>query len=141
MRHGFTGFGVGFLIVGACTGIIYGVFAAPPENRSEHALSAPVNEEALSAAEILAQPTPLENAIEVAFSRDADRSPQEEEQWREAVDYLRTAITSRGYRCVVPYEFAQVDSAHYGIGCVNNRELTRQTNFLVNVRTGDVEPI
>ncbi|WP_298336396.1 hypothetical protein [uncultured Erythrobacter sp.] len=87
------------------------------------------------------QTTQLENAIQVAFSGDAERTPEEDKRWRKAVDHLRTSITSRGYRCVVPYEFERIDSTLYGIGCVNNRQRTGQTNYLVNVRTGDVEPL
>ncbi|QUL36820.1 hypothetical protein [Erythrobacter sp. JK5] len=85
--------------------------------------------------------TALEEAILEAFSGDEDRSPEEEKRWRQSVDYVSASINVKGYLCAIPYEMLKVDQSHYGIGCITNRDGTGQSNYLVNVRTGAVEPI
>lgn len=85
--------------------------------------------------------TVLEQAIFDSFGQDSHISKQAETRWRAAVDTLRSTITKAGYPCAVPYEAARIDSRLYGIGCKTDRSDALQTNYLLDVQSGKVEPL
>ncbi len=141
MHNAVKGAGIGVICLGVYIGITSLGAAGPQITRADSSSSNAEIEEVAVSQDAPVPTMSLEQAIFDALSQDAERSPEDEEKWRASVKLLRTSITSQGYRCVVPYEAAKIDSERYGIGCVNRRDRKAQTNYLLNVRTGDVEPL
>lgn len=54
---------------------------------------------------------------------------------------IRFAINRKGFLCAKPIEVVTVDPSLYGVNCITNRDGTGRSNYLVNSRTGSVEPI
>ncbi|AWW74568.1 hypothetical protein CD351_09035 [Erythrobacter sp. KY5] len=141
MHNAIKGAGIGIICLCVYFGITSVGSVSLPSDRKASDQSDPVVEEVAVAQTEPAPTTPLEQAIIHAFSGDKQRSPEEQQKWLQSVDYVSASINVKGYLCAAPIESAKVDADHYGIGCITNRDGTGRSNYLVNFRNGNVQPI
>lgn len=85
--------------------------------------------------------TILEQAILDSFAGNSHTSPDAKKRWEGAVSYLSGAINVKGHLCAVPVEAKRASADMWGVGCITHREGAGKSNYLVNIRTGEVTQI
>ena len=83
----------------------------------------------------------LEQAIFDAFPSAAPTSRSAKKTASQAADLVGITINSQGHLCARPIEMQKASDGLYGIGCVTYRDGYGRSNYLVNVRTGEVTEI
>jgi hypothetical protein len=85
--------------------------------------------------------TMLEQAIFDAFPTKPPKSRKAKRTASNAADFIGATINSAGYLCAQVVEARQVAAGQYGIGCRKYRAEGGSSNFIVDVRSGNVNEI
>lgn len=85
--------------------------------------------------------TMLEQAIFDAFPISTPATAVERKKASNASDFVAATINSAGHLCAKPVEMQQAAPGQYGIGCITNRSGSGRTIYLLDSRTGNVDPI
>lgn len=59
----------------------------------------------------------------------------------DAASYVAAHINTRGHLCARIMQVQPAGGAQYGVGCILNRNGSGRANYLVDARTGSVDPI
>lgn len=78
---------------------------------------------------------------EAKASTKAKSGPIKLSDLDEADRAIRRAINVSGHLCARPIEVVQAATDLYGVQCITNRDGTGISNYLVNARTSEVDPI
>ena len=82
-----------------------------------------------------------EQAVFDAFPVTAPKTLRARKTASQAADMIGFAINSNGHLCARPVEMQRVSDGLYGIGCITRRDGSGRSNYLLNVRTGEVSEI
>jgi hypothetical protein len=109
------------------------------KNASEVDKTAKAQSESNIEAQPLRGSTILEQAILDAFPAEPPKSAKDRRMSSNAADFVSVTINSRGYLCARPFEARKVSTQLYGVGCLTHNSGYGRSNYLVNIRTGEVE--